>query len=65
MPCASVPSQGWTWIPCFLAFDAEVFLITEGPRDADGYTWWYLTASYDTARAGWAAQDFLTVIPSP
>ena len=49
----------------FLAFDAEVFLIEDGPRKADGYTWWYLTASYDTARAGWAVQDFLTVIPSP
>jgi hypothetical protein len=51
--------------PLFLAFDAEVFLVTDGPRSADGYTWWYLAASYDTARTGWAAQDFLTVIPSP
>ena len=51
--------------PFFSAFDSEVFLITKGPQQADGYTWWYLTASYDTARVGWAAQDFLTVIPSP
>mgnify|MGYP001084322888 CR=1 FL=1 len=49
----------------FLAFDAEVFLIEDGPIQADGYTWWYLTAIYDTTRAGWAVQDFLTVIPSP
>ena len=49
----------------FLAFDAEVFLIDDGPMQADGYTWWYLTASYDETRAGWAVQDFLTVIPSP
>jgi hypothetical protein len=49
----------------FSAFDSEVFLVTKGPEQVDGYTWWYLTASYDTARAGWAAQDFLTVIPSP
>ncbi|MEW6092577.1 MAG: SH3 domain-containing protein [Chloroflexota bacterium] len=49
----------------FLAFDEEVFLIAEGPEEADGYTWWYLTASYDASRSGWAAQDFLTVIPSP
>lgn len=47
------------------AFDSEVFLVTKGPERADGYTWWYLTASYDTSRAGWAVQDFLTVIPSP
>ncbi len=51
--------------PLFLAFDAEVFHITDGPRQADGYTWWYLAASYDAARSGWAAQDFLMVIPSP
>lgn len=49
----------------FLAFDAEVFLIEEGPREADGYTWWFLTATYDLSRAGWAVQEFLTVIPSP
>jgi hypothetical protein len=49
----------------FSAFDSEVFLVTKGPEKADGYTWWYLTASYDTTRAGWAAQDFLKVIPSP
>jgi hypothetical protein len=49
----------------FSAFDSEAFLITNGPEQADGYTWWYLTASYDTTRAGWAAQDFLAVIPSP
>jgi hypothetical protein len=47
------------------AFDSEVFLVTKGPEQADGYTWWFLSASYDTARAGWAAQDFITVIPSP
>lgn len=47
----------------FSAFDSEVFLITKGPEQADGYTWWYLTASYDTTRAGWAVQDFLTAIP--
>jgi hypothetical protein len=49
----------------FSAFDSEVFLVTKGPEHADGYTWWYLTASYDTTRSGWAAQDFLAVIPSP
>jgi len=49
----------------FSAFDSEVFLVAKGPQQADGYTWWYLTASYDTTRAGWAVQDYLTAIPSP
>jgi hypothetical protein len=49
----------------FSAFDSEVFLVTKGPEQADGYTWWYLTASYDAARSGWAAQDFLKAVPNP
>jgi hypothetical protein len=49
----------------FSAYDSEVFLVAQGPEQADGYTWWYLTASYDATRSGWAAQDFLTVIPVP
>jgi hypothetical protein len=49
----------------FSAFDSEAFLVTKGPEQADGYTWWYLTVIYDTSRSGWAAQDFLKVIPSP
>lgn len=47
------------------AFDSEVFLVTDGPVQADGYTWWYLTASYDTSRRGWGAQEYLSVIPQP
>ena len=56
---------GLSTAPLSLAFASEVFLVTNGPEQTDGYTWWYLTASYDTSRAGWAAQDFLTAIPSP
>jgi len=49
----------------FLGYDSEVFIIQDGPRTADGYTWWYLVAPYDETRAGWAAADFLTYIPPP
>ncbi len=49
----------------FLGFDAEVFLIQDGPREVDGYTWWYLVSNYDDGRAGWAASNFLEFIPSP
>jgi hypothetical protein len=49
----------------FSAFDSEAFLVTKGPEQAEGYTWWYLTASYDTTRSGWAVQDYLAVIPKP
>lgn len=51
--------------PVFLGFDSEVFIVRDGPREVDGYVWWYLTAPYDETRVGWAASDFLTYIPSP
>jgi len=51
--------------PLFLGYDAEVYLITDGPVQADGYTWWHLTAPYDQLRSGWAVEDYLSVIPKP
>ena len=49
----------------FRGEEAEVFVVKDGPQSADGYTWWYLVAPYDETRAGWAAADFLAVVPSP
>ena len=49
----------------FLGYDSEVFVVQDGPRTVDGYVWWYLVAPYDQTRAGWAAADFLSYIPSP
>jgi hypothetical protein len=49
----------------FLAYDAEVFVVQDGPREVDGYVWWYLSAPYDETRVGWAAADFLSYIPAP
>lgn len=58
-------APGLSGEPVFLGFDSEVFRVQDGPREADGYVWWYLVAPYDDARAGWAAADFLTYIPAP
>lgn len=49
----------------FRGEEAEVFVVKDGPQTADGYTWWYLVAPYDDTRAGWAAADFLAVVPPP
>jgi hypothetical protein len=49
----------------FLAVEAEVFRVTDGPQDADGYTWWYLVAPADKTRQGWAASNFLAVVQNP
>jgi len=46
----------------FLGYESEVFLVTDGPKNSDGYIWWYLTAPYDESRSGWAAADFLQAI---
>lgn len=51
--------------PQFLGYDEEVFTVQDGPRQVDGFTWWYLVAPYDQTRVGWAAADFLSYIPAP
>jgi hypothetical protein len=42
-----------------LAGESEVFTVQDGPRDADGRTWFYLVSPSDAARAGWAVADYL------
>ena len=49
----------------FRGEESETFLVKDGPQQADGYTWWYVVAPYDSTRAGWAAANFLAVVPSP
>ena len=51
--------------PQFLGYDSEVFIVQDGPREADGFVWWYLVAPYDETRVGWAAADFLSYVPAP
>lgn len=46
----------------FLGYDAEVFEVRDGPREADGLTWWYVVTPVDSNRAGWAAADYLSVV---
>jgi hypothetical protein len=49
----------------FLGEEEETFVVKDGPKQADGYTWWYLVAPYDETRAGWAAADYLAAVPPP
>lgn len=49
----------------FMALDAEVFLVIDGPLEKDGYIWWHLEAPYDQTRNGWSADAFLVAIDSP
>ena len=58
-------APGLTGEQLFLGEVAEVFQVRDGPTEANGYTWWYLVAPYDESRAGWAAANFLSVVPPP
>ena len=48
-----------------LGFEAEVFQVRDGPREADDYLWWYLVAPIDESRSGWAVANFLEVVQEP
>jgi len=49
----------------FLGLEDEVFLVQDGPHNADSYEWWYLVAPFDETRRGWAASNFLQVVQNP
>jgi len=45
-----------------LASESEVFVVLEGPIQADGYQWWYIADPYNEKRRGWAAENYLIVV---
>jgi hypothetical protein len=49
----------------FVAIEAEVFYVVDGPKDVDGYTWWHLVAPYDETVRGWSVSNYLQVIQQP
>jgi hypothetical protein len=49
----------------FLGVEDEIFIIEEGPQEADGYTWWYLVAPFEGERSGWAAANYLEIVQQP
>jgi hypothetical protein len=48
-----------------VASDAEVFKVMDGPKELDGYTWWYLVGPFDAQRKGWAVMNYLQVVQGP
>lgn len=49
----------------FLGYEGEVFQISDGPEDSDGYIWWYLIAPYDEKVQGWAVSNYLIILQNP
>ena len=48
-----------------LGDEDEIFLVFDGPQQADSYTWWYLQGPFDESRHGWAVANFLRVVQNP
>jgi hypothetical protein len=50
----------------FVANDGERFVVEDGPREADGYIWWYIADPSNPDREGWAAQNWMEIAqPEP
>jgi hypothetical protein len=54
------PGRDYQYV--FVANDGDEFEVQDGPRDADGYTWWYIVDPQNPDRFGWAVADFMQVI---
>ncbi len=46
----------------FVALDTELYVVEDGPVEADDYVWWYLVSPYDENRSGWAASAYLSLV---
>ena len=49
----------------YVALEAEVLLVKDGPVDADGYMWWYLQDPYTQDAVGWGVSNYLAVVQNP
>jgi hypothetical protein len=49
----------------YVAIDSEVFIIKDGPIEADGYVWWLLQDPYTENAAGWGVSNYLVVVKNP
>jgi hypothetical protein len=49
----------------YIAIEAEVFLVKDGPIVADGYTWWRLQDPYTENAVGWGVGNYLVIVNNP
>lgn len=49
----------------YIAIEAEVLLVKDGPIDADGYVWWELQDPYTENAVGWGVANYLKVVQNP
>jgi hypothetical protein len=58
-------SPGVSTAVLFVALESEVFEIIDGPIEVDNITWWQLVTPLDSARIGWAASNYLSLVANP
>lgn len=46
-----------------VAEEGSIFLVTDGPKEADDLVWWYVKDEADPNIVGWAASDYLFPVP--
>lgn len=49
----------------YIAIEAEIFIVKDGPVDANGYIWWKLEDPYTNIAAGWGVANYLKVVQNP
>ncbi|HDD55207.1 MAG TPA: SH3 domain-containing protein [Chloroflexi bacterium] len=49
----------------YLGLEGEIFLITGGPVERDGYLWWQIEAPLNTSRKGWVVSNYLQPAQGP
>ena len=49
----------------YIAIEAQLFLVIDGPIVADGYTWWRLQDPYTDNTVGWGVGNYLVIVNNP
>ena len=49
----------------YIAIEAEVFIVKDGPIDVDGYLWWLLQDPYTDNAVGWGVGNYLVIVQNP
>ena len=49
----------------YVGLEGEIFRVSGGPTEQDGYLWWQLTAPLNESLQGWAVSNYLESAQSP
>jgi hypothetical protein len=49
----------------YIAIEAQLFLVKDGPIDSDGYIWWLLQDPYTENTEGWGVGNYLVIVQNP